>query len=94
MAYGLRYCVEVVELPDGAGGMTVPSSQIISFFNSPGNPAGQTAGQPLGQASPVPGGDAPTQANFNSACANMLTDIEAKIAANLPRILAFNTGGG
>ena len=94
MAYGLRYSVDVVVLPDGAGGMSVPTSQVISFFNSPNNPAGQTAGQPLGQASPVPGGDAPTQANFNTACANMLTDIEAQIAANLPRILAFNTGGG
>ena len=94
MAYGLRYNVDVVWIPDGAGAMSVPSSQILSLFNSPSNPAGQTAGQPLGQASPVPGGDTPTQANFNTACTNMVTDIEAQIAASLTRILAFNTGGG
>jgi hypothetical protein len=95
MSFGLRYRVDVVYLPDGAGAMEVPSSQVLTFFASSANPGGLTLGNgPLGPASPVPGGNGANQANFNTAVNNMLTDIEAQIAANLARIQAFATGGG
>jgi hypothetical protein len=95
MSYQLSYSVSVDYVPDGAGGEQIANSQTLQFFPSASNPGGLgrvTVG--YGAGTPVPGGAAPTQANFNTACSNMATDIEAQIAANLARILAFATGGG
>jgi hypothetical protein len=81
MAYGLKYSLDVVWLPDGSGPMTVPDAQRIKFV----------------QASIVlvPGGDAPTAANFNTAISGaMVTDLEAQVLANLGQIQGFATGGG
>ena len=93
--FGLRYKVDVVWVPAGAGGMQQADAQVLTFFPSASNPAG--LGLPnvgMGQYSSVPGGSAPTQANFDTAVNNMLTDIEAQIAANLARIQAFASGSG
>jgi len=95
MSFFIRYQVDVGFLPDGAGGMGVPTAQVLTFFASPSNPGGATLGNGgMANASPVPGGNGANQANFNTAVNNMLTDIEAQIAANLARIQAFATGGG
>ena len=43
----------------------------------------------------VPGADAPTAANFNTAITGgMTTDLEAQVLANLGQIQGFATGGG
>ena len=89
MAYGLRYSLDVVWIPDGAGPMTVPDAQRIKFVQS--------------GIVQVPGGDAPTAANFNTAIGvtsgnvianSMASDLEAQVLANLTRIQGFATGGG
>lgn len=86
MAYVLRYKLEVAWLGDGMGPMTgqgqydAPNAQRIL----------------LTQVTPVlvPGGDAPNQANFNSAITGgMTTDLEAQIATNLGQIQAWASGG-
>lgn len=72
--------------------------------------AGAGGGFPVGPGPVgivVPGGDAPTQANFNTALSgsstvpvaggqtgSMAGDIAAQIAAQLGRIQGFATGGG
>ena len=103
-------------LPDGAGPQTVPSAQKIVFRPQPGQTGvGQTpvqyptGGWPVGPGPvgyPVPGGDAPTIANFYTAFTGTNTapvggpsgslsgDICAQINAQLGRILAFASGGG
>ena len=81
MAYILKYTLNVEWLPDGAGPMTIPDAQKIKFV----------------QASLVlvPGADAPTAANFNTAISGaMVTDLEAQVLANLGQIQGFATGGG
>lgn len=81
MAYGLKYQMEVVWIPDGAGPMTVPDAQKMRLQQT-------TIVQ-------VPGGDAPTQANFNSAITGaMTTDLETQIGNNLTQIQGWATGGG
>ena len=89
MAYGLRYSLDVVWIPDGAGPMTVPDAQRIKFVQS--------------GIVQVPGGDAPSAANFNTAIGvtsgnvianSMASDLEAQVLANLTRIQGFATGGG
>ena len=89
MAYGIKYTMEVVWIGDGANQMSVPSAQKLKLFQS--------------AIVQVPGADAPTQANFNTAIGvtsgnvianSMASDLEAQIATNLTRIQAFATGGG
>ena len=41
---------------------------------------------------PVPGGASPSQANFNTAIANLGTDAQASVAANLATLQAIGTG--
>lgn len=81
MAYVLRYSLSVEWLPDGAGPMTVPDAQKLKLQQS--------------SLVSVPGGDAPSQANFNTAISGaMVTDLEAQVATNLAQIQAWATGGG
>lgn len=80
MAYGLKYSLDVVWIPDGAGPMTVPDSQKLKMVQA--------------AVVLVPGGDAPSQANFNTAISGaMVTDLEAQVATNLTAIQAWATGG-
>lgn len=80
MAYGLRYSLDVVWIPDGAGPMTVPDSQRLKLVQT--------------TMALVPGGDSPTQGNFNTAISGaMVTDLEAQIATNLTVIQGWSTGG-
>lgn len=88
MAYGLRYSLDVVWIPDGAGPMTVPDAQKLKLVQS--------------AIVQVPGGDSPTQVNFNTAIGvtagnvianSMASDLQAQIATNLTRIQGWSTGG-
>jgi hypothetical protein len=88
--------------PGQAGpGQTPPAVTALQPPPSGGWPVGPG---PVGIV--VPGGDAPTQANFQTAltgtagapvggaAGSLAGDINAQIAANLGRILGFATGGG
>lgn len=104
MAYVIQYQLKVAWVPDGAGPLSQPSAQMMLL--------GQIALQGLTIATPpstqptgsqqVPGGDAPTQGNFNTALngsagtptGGMALDLANAIAANLTQIQGFATGGG
>ena len=108
MAYLIRYALEVVYVPDGAGAMSVPSAQKMKLGSlefaglTVQNPQNPITGQPTGYIQ-VPGGNAPSQANFRTALqgtsgapsANGMTaDLDTAIATNLAQIQGFATGGG
>lgn len=89
MAYRLRYTVNVDWIADGAGPMEVSAAQTIGF----------SATVPVAF---VPGADAPTIGNFNTALSgssatptapSLSNDISTQIAAKLAQIQAFATGG-
>lgn len=80
MAYQIGYQLEVFWVPDGAGPMTQPIGSTKKFVQA--------------QFQPVPGGDAPTAANFNTAITGvMTTDLEAQVLASLAQLQGFATGG-
>lgn len=81
MAYFIRYRLEVDYVPVGAGPMTTAQQQKKTFFQ----------GAPVA----VPGGEAPTSANFNTAITGGMTaDLEAQVLAAIAQIQGFATGGG
>lgn len=90
MAYALKYALEVYWVWDGAGMMT---------------PSSGAQKKKLSQTAPVavPGGDAPTAANFNTAigvttgnviAGSMAADLQAQVLANLTQLQAWATGSG
>jgi hypothetical protein len=90
MAFRLRYAVNIDWIGDGVG----PGSNV---------PTAQTKGFTQQQTVLVPGGDAPTLANFNTAltgaagtpaAGSMGADLNTQISAALAQIQAFATGGG
>lgn len=108
MAFQIRYALEVVFVPDGAGPMSIASMQKLKLGSlefaglTVVNPQNLTTGQPTGFIQ-VPGGNTPTQANFRTAmtgaagaptAGGMTADLDAAIATNLLRIQGFATGGG
>jgi hypothetical protein len=106
LAYQIRYALEIVFIPDGAGPMSVPSMQTLKLgtleFSDLTTRIPATTGQATGYIN-VPGGDTPTQGNFNTAlngaagtptAPSMANDLAVAIAANLARIQGFATGGG
>jgi hypothetical protein len=73
--------MSVKYLPNGAGPMTIPEAQVKTFFQT--------------TSVLVPGGDAPTTGNFNTAISGaMVTDLEGQVAANIGQLQGFATGGG
>jgi hypothetical protein len=83
MAYVLGWSVVAKWVGDGVG-TTAPNAQSLKMV------ASAYGGDVL-----VPGGDSPTQANFNTAITGtMTTNLEAAIAANLAQIQGWSTGGG
>ncbi len=108
MAYMIKYALEVLFIPDGAGPMSDPSAQKLKLGSlefsglTVVNPQNLTTGQPTGFIM-VPGANAPSQANFRTAlqgtsgapsAGGMTADLDAAIATNLARIQGFATGGG
>lgn len=84
MPYQIRWQATVCWVGDGTGQMSVPSAQSIKYSTELGGAGGQIQ---------VPGGDAPSQANFNTAAQALATNLGTSIAANLAQIQAFATGG-
>ena len=90
MAYRLRYQLSVDWVGDGVSpGFNVATAQTKGFT--------QTI------ICVVPGGDSPTQGNFNTALSgssstptagSMSADLSAQIATALAQIQGFSTGGG
>ena len=90
MAYRLRYQLSVDWVGDGVSpGTNVATAQTKGFT--------QTI------ICVVPGGDSPTQGNFNTALSgssstptagSMSADLSAQIATALAQIQGFSTGGG
>lgn len=82
--YVLKWNLTVAWVGDGVGPMSVPSAQQLKMTE-----------KQYGGVIQVPGGDSPTQANFNTAITGtMTTNMEAAVAANLGEIQGFSTGGG
>ena len=82
--FKLKWTLEAYWVGDGAGPMSVESAQRLLMVD-----------KVYGGATLVPGGDSPTQANFNTAISGtIVTNMEAAIAANLGQIQGFSTGGG
>ena len=90
MAYAIKYALDVIWVGDGDGPMT-PSvgAQRKKFV--------QTA------VVPVPGADAPSAANFNTAigvtsgnviAGSMAADLQTQVLAALTQIQGWATGGG
>lgn len=78
MTYRLIASVQIGNFQDGGGQIgATPNGPIIELF----------------QVEIVPGAQAPTQANFNTALTNLATDIGTQVAANLSQIQGFATGG-
>lgn len=89
MAYVISYTLNVQWVGDGVGAMSVPSAQVKTFTQS--------------SRVLVPGADAPTLANFNTALTgssstpsspSMAADLNAQINTALAQIQGFATGGG
>lgn len=89
MGYRLRYTVNVDWVGDGVGPMGVSAAQTMGF----------SATVPVTN---VPGGNAPTQANFNNALSgadatptspSLSYDISTQIAEKLAEIQAWASGG-
>ena len=86
--YLLKWSVNIVWAPDGAG----PESGVGNAQSLLVSEAGGT-GVPAGAPIIVPGGNAPTQANFNTAVVAIVAPAEAAIAANLAALQGWATGG-
>ncbi len=106
MPFLIRYVLEVDYIGIGEGPRTleVGAAKLklgsLEMFGLTVTPP--ATGQPTGYVQ-VPGGEAPTQANFRTAlqgssgaptAGGMTADLDAAIATNLARILTFATGGG
>ncbi len=97
MSFQIRYQLDVVWIPDGAGPLSVPSAQRLQLgtMNFSGltvqNPTISTPGQPTSYQQ-VTGGDAAGQTEFDLALEAMEDDLSTAIAYNLTRIQAFATG--
>lgn len=86
MSYLLKWRIEVSFAADGGGAMgSVPMAQTKIMNNDFNGNGGYIL---------VPGADAPSQANFNTALTTALTNQEAAIAAALAQIQGFATGSG
>lgn len=83
--YGLRNTLQIVWLGDGVGPQTVPESQSLKIFT----------GAPPNNSSivPVPGGNSPSQANFNTAIDTLAVAMKAGVATNLGTVQGWATGG-
>lgn len=93
IAYGVRWVVEVVALPLGAGPMSIADQQILKLSQS--SPTAALA-QGTGMITVSSTGDVPLSGNISTAMA--LVGTNAALAFNNPPALAqvqgFNSGGG
>lgn len=74
---GIGFIMPAGPAPGGNSGNKVPAEgRIFTFLNTEA----------------VPGDNAPTQGNFNTAITTLSTDVEANIATNLAAIQGIATG--
>lgn len=87
--YVIKYSMSVHWVGDGANAMSVPVGATKKFVQS--------------ASVLVPGADAPTAANFNTAigvtsgnviAGSMAADLQAQVLANLTELQGFASGGG
>ena len=90
MAYAIKYSLDVIWVGDGEGPMTPSTGAQRKKFV-------QTT------QVPVPGADAPTAANFNTAigvtsgnviAGSMAADLQTQVLAALTQLQGWATGGG
>jgi hypothetical protein len=88
ITYGLRWSVEVVAIPIGAGPMSVPDQQRLKLTQ------GSLGGG--GTVIVASTGLYPTSANFTTACTTAGTNMGTAVteAAPLAQIQGWATGGG
>lgn len=90
--YGLRWALELVAIPQGAGPMGVPDQQRVRVNQtSPG-----TSNLPGGIVAVASTGAYPTSANIVTACSSAATAAAAALnnAAATANWQQWNTGGG
>jgi hypothetical protein len=90
--YGLKWSFDVVVLPVGAGGMTVPEAQVLKVTQGTAFP-GQTPGGIITIAST---GTYPTTGNMSTALSAAATAAGVILNSNpaLAQWQGFATGGG
>jgi hypothetical protein len=88
ITYGIRWSVEVVAIPLGAGQMEVPSAQRLKLTQ------GSTAGGGIIVVAST--GLYPTSTNFTNACTTAGTNMGTALTQTAPlaQIQGFATGGG
>jgi hypothetical protein len=88
ITYGLRWSVEMVAVPIGAGPMSVPDQQRVKVAQS--SPSGG------GMITITSTGAFPTSANVVTACSSLGTNAAAALnnAAATVNWQAWNSGGG
>lgn len=94
MSYQLRAQVYIDYIGVGTGPMATPSAQTILLGQQALQGIGLTAGNNTVAVVPVPGGEAPSQSNFNTAISTLGTELQTAVANNLTQIQGFATGGG
>lgn len=108
MAIIIQARIDILNVPDGAAGTIVGQNQAnFAGFGSTLGPGSVGASNSLRLivAESVPGGDSPSQANFNTAIGNMATDLETLLGTTgawggngsqtpLAIIQGWSTGGG
>jgi hypothetical protein len=100
MAYKIRVYCDIDWVPDGAGGAVLGVQQANSpGFTNLGNagPVGNAQTLRLQDGEMVPGGDSPSQANFQTAFNAAATSLGALLSANASAVLTqvqnWKTGG-
>lgn len=83
MAYVVQVQVTYAWVPDGAGGAAVVggAQANVAGYGAAGGPGsiGNAQKMEIWDMEPVPGGDSPTQANFNTAVVNAAAAINTKM---------------
>lgn len=94
MPYQIQAQLVVQYVGPGTGPLQVPSQQAIILGQLGLLGIGLATGNNSLAVVAVPGGESPTQSNFNTALSTMQTNMQNAIANNLTQIQGFATGGG
>ena len=96
MSYRVRAEFYIDYVGDGVGPMEVPGSPTIKLLTQFSGGTAPPLQGPIAASTIVPGGNTPTQGNFNTAFTAVATDMQNQLSANgsalLTRIQGFATG--
>lgn len=87
--YVLTGSVNISWLPDGGGPMTVPTAQTLKVLIDYVPAQAGIAAAPIA----VPGGDAPSTGNLNTAATAFGTAVSTMLQANVTQIQNWASGG-